>query len=97
MGLGETGEKGGLERIGLLTEEPLRQLQHARGIGDDLHGLNAGDVVEEPAATGVHELGVALHLHQLKGAHLFGFRERVVACRGGNGRRFPAAVEDDLM
>jgi hypothetical protein len=45
------------------------QLQHARGIGDDLHRLNAADVVEEPSAAGVHELRVALHLHQLQRAH----------------------------
>ena len=53
------------------AEELCGQLQHARGVGDDLHGLDAGDVVEEPAATGVHELRVALHLHQLERAHAF--------------------------
>ena len=73
-GLGEAGQKRGLERSGLLAEEPLRELQHARGIGDDLHGFDAGDVVKEPAATGVHELGVTLHLHELKRADLFGLR-----------------------
>ena len=55
--------------VGMLAEELPRELQNARGVGDDLHGLNAGDVVKEPAATGVHELGVALHLHQLECAH----------------------------
>ncbi len=97
VGLGQAREKRGLEGSGLLAEDLLRKLQHARGVGDDLHGLDAGDVVEEPAATGVHELGVALHLHQLEGAHALGFRERVRLMRGEEAvGRFRAAVENDL-
>ena len=69
VGLGHAGQKGRLERRGLLAEDLSRQLQHARGVGDDLHRFDAGDIVEEPAATGVHELGVALHLHQFQGAY----------------------------
>ena len=42
VGLGQAGEKCGLERRGLLAEELPRKLQHARGVGDDLHGLDAG-------------------------------------------------------
>ena len=53
---------------GLFAEELLCQLQRARGVGDYLHGLDARDIVEEPAAAGVHELRVALHLHQLQSA-----------------------------
>ena len=40
----------------------------ARGVVQHLHGLDAGDVVEEPAAARVHEHGVALHLQQLEHA-----------------------------
>ncbi len=74
---GQAREKRRLERRGLFAKELLRQLQHARCVGDDLHRLNAGNVVEEPAAAGVHELRVALHLHQLKSAHALGFGKRV--------------------
>ena len=50
-----------------LAEEFGGELQDAAGVGDDLHGLDAGDLVEEPAATGVHELGVAFELEQFEG------------------------------
>ena len=80
--LGQTREKCGLERRGLLAKNLHRQLQHARRISDHLHGLDAGDVVKEPSAAGVHELRVALHLHQLKGAHAFVVVERVRLLRG---------------
>ena len=79
---GQTREKCGLERRGLLAENLHRQLQYARRVGDHLHGLDAGNVVEEPSATGEHQLRVALHLHQLKGAHAFVFAERVRLLRG---------------
>src|SRR5205085_6760736 len=42
------------------------ELDGARGVVQDLHGLDAGDVVEEPAAARVHEHGVALHLQQFE-------------------------------
>ena len=81
---------GGAEELG-------GELQHAAGVGDDLDGLDAGDLVEEPAATGVHELGVAFQLEQFKqGDALFGREDaRGVACEEAvdGGRR---AVEDDV-
>ncbi len=75
--LGQAREKCGLERRGLLAENLQGELQHARRVGNHLHGLDAGDVVEEPSAAGVHELRVALHLHQLKGANALVVAERV--------------------
>ena len=54
-----------------------------------------GDIVEEPAATGVHELGVALHFHQLERAHAFLRRQRMVLMLDEEVvRRLGAAVED---
>ena len=73
VGLGEARQKRGLKRRALLAEDLLRKLQNARGVGDHLHGFNAGNIVEEPTATGIHELRVALHLHELKGADALGF------------------------
>jgi len=59
-----------------------------------LHCLNAGDVVEEPSATGVHQLRVALHLHQFQGAHTLRLGERVVLMRAEKAvGGFRAAVE----
>ena len=49
-----------------------RQLQRTPGVFQDLHGLQAADLIEEPAATGVHEHEVALHLQQLEQADDFG-------------------------
>jgi hypothetical protein len=42
----------------------LTQLQGPGGVLDDLLGFQAGDVGKKPAATGVHEQGVALHLQE---------------------------------
>ncbi len=63
----QPGFKLGLEVGGVLAEEGSRELQDAGGVGDDLYRFDAGDLVEEPSATGVHELGVAFELHQLEG------------------------------
>ena len=49
------------------AEELGGELEDAAGVGDDLDGLDAGDLVEEPAAGGVHELGVALELEEFEG------------------------------
>src|SRR5437588_236825 len=38
----------------------------APGVLEDLHRLQAGDLVEEPAAGGVHQEGLALQLEQLQ-------------------------------
>ena len=66
---------------GTLAEKLGGELQDAAGVGDDLHGLDAGDVVEEPAAAGVHEHGVALELHEHEGAGAFFFVELVLGVR----------------
>src|SRR5512133_754275 len=51
-------------------ENFLRELQGAPSVHDDLDGLETGEFIEEPATTGVHEQGVALHFEKLKGARL---------------------------
>jgi hypothetical protein len=40
----------------------FRQLDGAPGILDDLHRLDPRELIEEPAATGVHQQGMALEL-----------------------------------
>ena len=54
------------------AEELGGELEDAAGVGDDLDGLDAGDLVEEPAAGGVHELGVAFELEELEGGDALG-------------------------
>ena len=71
----EPRQKRGLQSFGLLPENLLRQLQHPRRIRDDLHRLDARQIVEEPPAAGVHQLRVPLHLHQLQGPHPLLFRQ----------------------
>ncbi len=67
LGFGEDAEELRFERFAGMAEELwLGELQHAARVGDDLHGFDAGDFVEEPAAGGVHQLRVALELHQLE-------------------------------
>ena len=53
----------------MIGKEHLRQLQRAAGVHDDLHRLDAGELVEEPAAAGVHQHGVALHFQQRQSGH----------------------------
>src|SRR5207245_1878244 len=73
-------------RRGLQAADELR-LDHAaaeiaqvldghRGVLEDLHGLEPGQLVEEPAARGVHEHAVALHLEQPPHLHVRGVVER---------------------
>ena len=45
------------------------------GILEDLHGFDSADLVEEPAATGVHEHGMALHFEQLQHSYRLVFGE----------------------
>src|SRR5439155_25772449 len=44
--------------------EVVQALERHRGVAQDLHGLDAGDLVEEPAAGSVHEHSIALQLEQ---------------------------------
>jgi len=44
--------------------EVVQVLEGHRRVAQDLYGLDAGDLVEEPAAGGVHEHAVALQLEQ---------------------------------
>jgi hypothetical protein len=41
------------------------------GVLEHLDGLNARDFVKKPAAAGVHEKGMPLHLKQLENPDLF--------------------------
>src|SRR5882757_8128157 len=53
------------ERKCTMSEELTCEIEDAASVGDHLNGLDAGDIVEEPAARGVHELDVALELQKL--------------------------------
>ena len=75
--VGEDGEELGFERGAGLAEKLGGKLKDAAGVGDDLHGFDAGDLVEEPAAGGVHQLGVALHFEQLEDGDPFVRRKHV--------------------
>ncbi len=97
FGFGEDGEKFGFELGSGLAEELARELEDTASVGDDLHGLDAGDLVEEPAAGGVHELSVAFELEEFEGGCAFWLGERACGLLleetddGGRG-----AIEDDL-
>ncbi len=79
----------------VLAGEFLAQLQGPGGVLDHLQGLQARDIGKKPAATGVHQQGVALHLQELQGRHpialleargpLLGekFRQRLGSCGPG--------------
>ncbi len=62
-----------LQKIGLqaLAVQVLHEAQGPAGILNDLHRFKAGEFVEKPAATGVHEHGAALEPHELQNRHLF--------------------------
>src|SRR5947209_8977081 len=61
------GAREALQELGFnrISEQLFGDLNHAPGILNHLHSLDAGKLIEEPAATGVHEHGVALEFHQL--------------------------------
>ncbi len=81
-GAGENLEELGFKRGAVRTKELRGELEDAAGVGDDLDGLNAGDLVEEPAAAGVHELGVAFEFQQIEDEDALGRRESArAACR----------------
>jgi len=79
LGAGEDLEEVGFElggrfaEEGRVGEELVGELDDAASVGDDLDGLDAGDVVEEPAAAGVHELGVALELEEFEDGDALGW------------------------
>src|SRR6185295_15313837 len=91
---GERFQKRRLE-IDVRKELP-RELQSPAGVLEDLAGLDAGDVVEEPAAARVHELRVPLQLEQLEGPDALGFLQRPQAvAHEMTADAFGRAVEDD--
>ena len=97
FGLGEGFEKLHFEGVGFFFEKRLGQLDHACGVGDNLDGFNAGDVVKEPAATGVHELGMALHFHEGEGANAIDFCEGMMLVGVEEAIDvFRAAIENNL-
>jgi hypothetical protein len=67
LGLGHHSEEA---RLRVVAQNLPGQLDDPAGVLDDLDRLDAGDVVEEPAAARVHEHGVALKLEQLACSHL---------------------------
>src|SRR5216684_4182987 len=102
FGFGEDVEESGFESGAGFAEELARELDDAAGVGDDLHGLDAGDLVEEPAAGGVHELGVAFELEEFEAGDAFGFGEfargllREEVEDGGGGAGWIFTAKDDL-
>ena len=81
----ETIGKALFEHAACRRKKRCRQLQHAGRIGDDLHRLDAGDIVEEPAAAGVHQHRVPLQLHEIQGAHALLCAQRADAVPGEEG------------
>ena len=80
-----------------LAEELGCELKDAAGVGDDLDGLDAGDLVEEPAAAGVHELGVALQLQEFEDGDALLGGERMGGVLGEEAvLGVGGAVEDDV-
>ena len=73
------------------------QTQSPSRVVDDLHGLDPRELVEEPAATGVHQHGVTLHLEKLQDVTCSSVLERT---NGVIGEKccaiFFGAVQDDL-
>jgi len=59
-------ELGQESRLDTLRREGGGQLDGARRIPEVLHRLDAGDVIKEPATTGLHQEGVPLHLQELQ-------------------------------
>ena len=72
LALARMSRKLGFEGGAGFAEELGGELEDAAGVGDDLDGLDAGDLVEEPAAAGVHELGVAFELQQFEDGDALG-------------------------
>ena len=70
-GLTEDGEELWLKVFAGLSEELGGELEDASCVGDDLDGFDAGDLVEEPATGGVHELGVALEFEEFEDGGAF--------------------------
>src|SRR2546425_4977565 len=54
-------------RLEPAAAEVAEVLQSHRGVAEDLDGLEPGDLVEEPAARGVHEQPVTLELEEPPG------------------------------
>ncbi len=93
---GQHVEEPGLEDLARLAEEPSGKLKNASRVGDHLDRLDSGDLIEEPAAAGVHQLGVALQLHQLERGGALGLRELMGGVRVEKGVDVWArTVEDD--
>ncbi len=97
FGMSQAFDEDRLQGRAFAAEEKCGKLEDASGVGDDLDRLDAGDIVKEPAAACVHELGVALHLHQLQSANALARIESVagvVAQEFFDG--FRGAVEDHV-
>jgi len=81
-----------------LAGEGLAQLQGPGGVLDHLQGLQARELGEEPAATGEHQQGVALHLQELQGRHPIGLLQTRDPLSGEEFRQHPgAAVQEHLV
>ena len=61
FGLTQILEKAGFN---IFVGEFLCYMDRPGGVPEVLDGLNAGNIIEEPAATGEHELAMTLHLQK---------------------------------
>ena len=64
FGCAQALDEAGFQLRSIGAKDLVGQLNHPAGVGDDLHRLDARDVVKEPSAAGVHQLCMALHLEQ---------------------------------
>src|SRR5258707_12237567 len=76
---GENAEELLFERDATFSEKLGRKLENTSGVRDDLDGFDTGDLVEEPAAAGIHQLGMALEFEQLQCCRSLGEVEYMAA------------------
>ena len=77
----QDAQKGLLQ---VLAAEFLAQLQGPGGVLDHLLGFQTRDVGEKPAATGIHQQGVALHFQEFQGRHPIALLEAGYSLVGRN-------------
>ena len=74
--LGELLHEFGLD---LALKKLAREMHDAARVLNHLNGLDTGDLIKKPAAAGVHQHRVPLHLQQLKRSDLF-LRTEIMGC-----------------
>src|SRR6185312_13823779 len=72
-------------RFDRIAEKLLGKLNDASRVLDHLYRLNAGKLIEKPAAARIHQQGVALHLEQFPNFDFLSGREATKSMRGDEG------------